>query len=369
MELKELFQGIYADKTVLITGHTGFKGTWLTYWLTKLGANVIGYSLDIPTEPSHFKLLGLSNNIKHILGDIRDQKELLNVFASYQPDIVFHLAAQALVRTSYESPTETFSTNLIGTVNVLECCRLTASVRGIVNVTSDKCYENFEDDRPYNEQDRMGGYDPYSASKGGAELIANAYRSSFFNVKEYKKTHNITLASVRAGNVIGGGDWSKDRLIPDIIKATINNQVTAIRNPNATRPWQHVLEPLSGYLLIGQQMLQDNNKFSGGWNFGPLDMETLSVREVAAVASNEWRRVQFKFDTPKNAPHEANLLRLDCTKAKEQLAWLPVWDAKLAIKKTIEWYKKYVELDKLYTEQQLHEYVNLAKKRAYNWAI
>ena len=365
--IKRLFKSIYFGKTVLLTGHTGFKGSWLAFWLTQLGAKVVGFSLDVPTEPNHFKLLKLEDKITHILGDVRDIDNLRQVFNSHKPDIVFHLAAQSLVRPSYEFPLDTFSTNVMGTANVFEASRLSDSVVGIVNVTSDKCYENFEDDRPYKEEDRMGGYDPYSASKGAAELVANSYRSSFFNLDEYGKTHKILLASVRAGNVIGGGDWSKNRLIPDIIKAASQNETTSIRSPFATRPWQHVLEPLSGYLLIGQHLLEGNKEVSDGWNFGPANNETKTVEEVITLSSQKWDKVKFQIDVPKNAPHEANLLRLDCTKVFNKLNWLPVWDAEESISKTIQWYKAFYESDRIDTLSQFQEYINIAIAKQYSW--
>ncbi len=369
VEITKLFKGIYKGKTILLTGHTGFKGAWLAYWLTQLEANVIGYSSDIPTEPNHFKLLKLEDKITHIIGDIRDKVNLLHVFNTHKPDIVFHLAAQSLVRPSYESPLNTFSTNIMGTANVFEASRISDSIRGIVNVTSDKCYENFEDDRPYKEEDRMGGYDPYSASKGAAELVANSYRSSFFNLKEYGKSHNILLASVRAGNVIGGGDWSKNRLIPDIVKAASQNNVTYIRSPFATRPWQHVLEPLSGYLLIGQHLLEGNKEVSDGWNFGPANNETKTVEEVITISSEKWNKVKFQIEIPKNAPHEAKLLRLDCTKVNNKLSWLPVWNAETSISKTILWYQAFYENNRIETATQFQEYINIAVDKEFSWTI
>jgi len=365
--IKALFKGVYAGKTVLVTGHTGFKGSWLTLWLIQLGANVVGYSLDIPTDPNHYKLLKFENNITHIHGDVRDKDRLRKVFDSYKPDIIFHLAAQSLVRPSYESPLTTFSTNVMGTANVFEVSRLSDSVLGIVNVTSDKCYENFEDDRPYKEEDRMGGYDPYSASKGAAELVANSYRSSFFNTEEYGIKHKILLASVRAGNVIGGGDWSINRLIPDIIKAASQGATTSIRSPFATRPWQHVLEPLSGYLLIGQQIIEGNKEISDGWNFGPANNETKTVEEVITLSSQKWDKVKFQIDVPEDGPHEANLLRLDCTKVINNLKWLPVWDAEECISKTILWYKAYYVNDRIDTLIQLQDYIEVAISKKYVW--
>ena len=361
-----LFGGNYAGKTILLSGNTGFKGTWMAYWLTKMGAKVIGYSKDIPSEPSHFKLLKNSYS-DFITGDINDLNHLKKVFNNFQIDIVFHLAAQSLVRYSYNNPIETFQTNVIGTANVIEASKNKASVKGILVITSDKCYENFEDDRPYNENDRMGGYDPYSASKGCAELITSSYRRSFFSINEFGKKHTLILASGRAGNVIGGGDWSEDRLIPDIVKNTAKGLITEIRNPKATRPWQHVLEPLSGYLLLGQKILEGDISVSEGWNFGPKNNETLSVHEVLKTAQNYWNAIAFDTPPQHNIPHEAKLLRLDCTKSNTQLNWLPVWNTDTAIEKTILWYKNYYENNILSTENDIFNYVEDAKKLNYVW--
>ena len=273
-----LFNGIYNNKTVLVTGHTGFKGSWLCFWLIQMGAKVIGYSLEPPTSPNHFELLNL--DMVSVIGDIRDSDKLNAVFAQYQPEIVFHLAAQPLVRLSYKEPVETFETNVIGTLKVFEACRSTKSVRAIVNITSDKCYQNKEWVWGYRENDPMGGYDPYSASKGCAELVTSSYRNSFFNVNEYGKSHNVLLASCRAGNVIGGGDWAKDRLMTDIMVAVSEGKKVVIRNPRATMPWQHVLEPLSGYLMLGQKLFEGKKEFAQAWNFGPGEQGAITVKEV-----------------------------------------------------------------------------------------
>jgi CDP-glucose 4,6-dehydratase len=278
IQYSTLFNGIYNNKTVLVTGHTGFKGSWLCFWLIQMGAKVIGYSLEPPTSPNHFELLNL--DMVSVIGDIRDSDKLNAVFAQYQPEIVFHLAAQPLVRLSYKEPVETFETNVIGTLKVFEACRNTKSVRAIVNITSDKCYENKEWVWGYRENDPMGGYDPYSASKGCAELVTSSYRNSFFNVNEYGKSHNVLLASCRAGNVIGGGDWAKDRLMTDIMVAVSEGKKVVIRNPRATMPWQHVLEPLSGYLMLGQKLFEGKKEFAQAWNFGPGEQGAITVKEV-----------------------------------------------------------------------------------------
>jgi len=335
-----VFSNIYNGKRVLITGHTGFKGSWLSIWLNELGANVIGYALNPPTTPSLFEVCDLKKKVTSIIGDIRNLKMLRDVFEKYQPEIVFHMAAQSLVRYSYKKPVETYETNIIGTVNLLEVCRHTPSVRVIVNITSDKCYENRDQVCGYKEDDPMGGYDPYSSSKGCAELITNAYLKSFFNPENFKE-HGKCLASVRAGNVIGGGDWAEDRLIPDCIKALLENKPIVVRDPDAVRPWQHVLEPLFGYLLLAQHLYQDGPIFSGAWNFGPDDNDVKPVRWLVKQVTEMWgNNASWEIDQGNN-PHEAHYLKLDCSKAKSKLDWHPRWNLKLALDKTIEWYKAY----------------------------
>ena len=361
----KLFGNIYQGKKVVVTGHTGFKGSWLVFWLQKLGAIVYGISDKIYTNPSHIELLQL--NIDESFIDIINYKELSNKLQEIQPDIIFHLAAQALVRYSYQEPIETFTTNIIGTANIFDICRSLASIKGIINVTSDKCYENFENDWAYNESDRMGGYDPYSASKGAAELIVSSYRRSFFNIDSFGNSHHFILASGRAGNVIGGGDWSKDRLIPDLIKNSIANKTTEIRNPSATRPWQHVLEPLSGYLLLGQKVLEGDISVSDGWNFGPKKSEVLTVQKVLEESSLVWENLKFHFPKLENQPHEAHFLRLDCSKANINLNWYPVWDMNQSIKKTINWYKDFYTINKINTEDDLNTYVKDAIEKQIIW--
>ena len=363
--MEELFGSVYKNKNVLVTGHTGFKGSWLVFWLTKLGANVFGYSDKIPTTPSHINLLNLP--INSIIGDIRDKEKIHLAVTNIKPDIIFHLAAQPLVRASYTNPIETFETNILGSANVFEAARSCQSVKAIVNITSDKAYENLELDVAYKEIDRMGGYDPYSASKGAAELVTNCYRNSFFNVNEFGKKHNTLLASARAGNVIGGGDWAEDRLIPDIIKASVLNRPVRIRRPNATRPWQHVLEPLSGYLLLGQKLLEEKKEFADGWNFGPTDNETLKVEEVLLLMKNNWDSLQYFIESSDDNLHEANLLRLNCEKANAFLNWFPVWDMQTAIEKTAIWYKNYYYNNNIITYEQLLEYVNVAQTKEIIW--
>lgn len=353
-----MFKDIYSGKNILVTGHTGFKGSWLVYWLANMGANVVGYSNEIPTKPSHFELLNL--DIKSIFGDIRDLENIDLAIKEVRPDIVFHLAAQPLVRLSYKNPIETYETNVIGTLKVFEACRKN-NVKAIVNITSDKCYENKEWVWGYRENDPMGGYDPYSSSKGCAEILTSSYRNSFFNLDEYKKSHETLLASARAGNVIGGGDWADDRLICDVIRAASKSEVVSIRNPKATRPWQHVLEPLSGYLLLGQRLLEGKKEFADGWNFGPREEGNYNVGDVLLELKKHWDKVEFKFEANSQNPHEANLLKLDCSKANIKLGWKPTWDSKAAFERTIKWYKSFYENKEILTSDDLKNYTDNMK--------
>lgn len=361
----KLFSELYNNKKVIVTGHTGFKGSWLCFWLIKLGADVYGISDKITTNPSHYELLNLK--IHSFFIDIRDRSVLDSKIKEINPDIIFHLAAQPLVRYSYREPVETFETNVMGTINILNTCLSLSNCKGMVNITSDKCYENFEDDRAYHEYDKMGGFDPYSASKGAAELVVSSFRNSFFNIKEFGKNHQFILASARAGNVIGGGDWSEDRLIPDLIKDVIQHKITTIRSPFATRPWQHVLEPLSGYLVLGQKILEGDISISDGWNFGPENNETLAVKEVLEEAKKIWQQINFDFPNLENEPHEASLLRLDCSKANQQLNWIPIWNIHQSIEKTINWYKKFYIENSVTTEADLIAYINHAKTKNSHW--
>lgn len=364
--MDKLFNDIYKKKRVLITGHTGFKGSWLSLWLSKLGARVVGYSIDIPSNPSHFELLGL--DINSIFDDILNKERLSKIIETEKPDIVFHLAAQPLVIESYLNPVKTLETNIIGTLNVLESCRKSKTVKAIVNITSDKCYKNQEWNRGYKEDDPMGGHDPYSASKGCAELIAHSYRNSFFNHDDYGNTHSILLANTRAGNVIGGGDWAKDRLIPDMMKATNKGECVIVRNPQSTRPWQHVLEPLSGYLQLGWKLLEGKKEFSDNWNFGPKDDSSLTVHEVAEQTKKYWGNMKYKIEKNTNRFHEANLLRLDSAKARTKLNWKNVWDQGKTFKKTINWYKNYYENKVILSENDLDDYIRDAKLISAEWA-
>lgn len=359
MEISKLFGGVYKGKKCLITGNTGFKGSWLAYWLTRMGAEVIGYSLKPNTTPNHFNLL--EESYISVVSDIRNISNLQKVFNQYEPEIVFHMAAQALVRYSYENPIETYETNVIGTINVLEVARTSNSVKAIVNVTSDKCYDNKEWIWGYRENDPMGGHDPYSSSKGCAELLTNSYQKSFFN--EGIKL----LASVRSGNVIGGGDWASDRLIPDIVKAASNNETVHIRNPLATRPWQHVLEPLSGYLMLGWRLLEGKKQFAEGWNFGPDLENNVAVSEVVEKSQSFWNKIDYEVDANLSNHHEANLLMLDCSKANKILYWKPVWNLEQTLEKTICWYKKFYQNGELSTNSDLEEFIHSAKDKSLVW--
>jgi CDP-glucose 4,6-dehydratase len=360
-----MFNHIYHDTKVLITGHTGFKGSWLALWLAQMGARITGYSLRPPTEPNHFDLLGL--DIVSMIGDIRDAERLKQAFKECRPEIVFHLAAQPIVRLSYQEPIETFSTNIMGIVNVFEATREIGTVRAIVNVTSDKCYENREWPWGYREIDPMGGYDPYSASKGCSELITSCWRNSFFNPKD-GDGHPTLLASGRAGNVIGGGDWAVDRLIPDMMRAVSLNEKVKIRNPQATRPWQHVLEPLSGYLLLGQKLLEGRKEFAEAWNFGPSEDGNVTVGEIAAQVKKTWPKIDYEIQKSPDQPHEAGMLRLDCSKARTKLQWAPAWDGKTAIVRTVLWYKAFYESNRIHSLDDLHSYVAAAQSRHIAWA-
>lgn len=350
---------IYKGKRVLLTGHTGFKGSWMALWLETLGAKVMGISLPAPSEPSHFDLLKLSIDSRMI--DIRNREELNKAVEEFKPEIVFHLAAQPLVRYSYDFPIETYETNVMGTLNVLEACRRIDAVRAIVCITTDKCYENKEWVWGYRENDPMGGYDPYSSSKGCAELLISSYRNSYFNPKDFGTKHHTLLASGRAGNVIGGGDWALDRLVPDIIRAASKHEKVLIRNPHATRPWQHVLEPLRGYMMLGVKLLEGKKEFAEAWNFGPNDDANISVGEVLTSIKGHWDQVDVEFQKNVEHPHEANLLMLDCSKAKRKLGWQPVLTPAETFEMTAKWYKDFYLESKISTRLQIENYLSSLK--------
>lgn len=361
-----LFSGIYENRRVLVTGHTGFKGSWLVYWLEQMGAKVCGYSTEAPSNPAHIDSLEL--NIENNIGDIRDLKNLSNVLEKFQPEIVFHLAAQPLVRLSYKDPIETYETNVIGTLKVYEACRNCKSVSSIVTITTDKVYENNEWLWGYRENDRLGGKDPYSSSKAAMEILTASYIHSYFHPDNFNE-HNMLIATARAGNVIGGGDWAQDRLIPDIIKASLDKKPVEIRSPHSTRPWQHVLEPLSGYLLLGQKLLERKHEYASAYNFGPAVEEDLSVKLVVEELKKYWDKIDYIIKEPKVKLHEATLLKLDCTKAKLKLNWHPVYDAKKALEVTIKWYKSYYESNELLTKNDLATYIAKAKELNCIWSI
>ena len=348
----------WQGKRVLLTGHTGFKGSWLSLWLQSMGAQVTGYALAPPTNPSLFEIAEVAEGMTSVIGDIRDLAKLQAVFAEHQPEIVIHMAAQPLVRYSYQNPVETYSTNVMGTVHVLEAVRNSPSVKAVVNITTDKCYENREWVWGYRENEPMGGFDPYSNSKGCSELVTSAYRRSFFQDK------GIALASARAGNVIGGGDWAADRLIPDILRAFEQNQPVIIRNPHATRPWQHVLEPLSGYLTLAELLYTDGQACAEGWNFGPHDDDARPVQWIVEHMVSSWGNgASWQLDGGVH-PHEANYLKLDISKAKARLGWQPRWALSAALEKITAWHHAYLASTNMheFTMQQIANYAQPHKE-------
>lgn len=354
-----MFGGLFAGKRVLVTGHTGFKGSWLALWLHELGAQVVGLALDPDTQPNHWSLLNLGDVADHRV-DLRDAESVRRVLAAHQPDIVFHLAAQPLVRRSYREPVDTFASNVTGLVNLFEAVRATPSVRVLVNATTDKVYAEHATDTGYTESDPLGGHDPYSTSKACAELVSDCYRKSFFNDGATR------IATARAGNVIGGGDWAEDRLVPDLVRAANNGQALAIRNPHAVRPWQHVLEPLSGYLCLGQR-LWSRPELAGGWNFGPGHTGEISVRTLVDRLATHWDALRIQHDgTPQ--PHEAAQLRLDASKAQRELGWRPVWGTDTTLTRTACWYQQFLQKGQLASREDLHAYTNDAKRLGLEWA-
>jgi CDP-glucose 4,6-dehydratase len=348
-----VFGECYRNRRVLLTGHTGFKGSWLALWLQSLGAHVIGIALAPDPSPNHWNLLNLALPSHHI--DIRDAATLAGVVKEANPEIVFHLAAQSLVRRSYRTPLETWETNVMGTANLLEACRGLPNLKAVVVVTTDKCYENKESAKGYIEEDRLGGHDPYSASKASVELVASSYRDAFF-AKE-----GILIATARAGNVIGGGDWSEDRIIPDLARAQAKGQDLIVRSPDATRPWQHVLEPLAGYLQLGQKLLEDNKKYEGPWNFGPDSSGALSVSDLLNRMKAKWKAV------PDKTLHETTMLQLDSSKARIQLPWKPVWSIDQQLEMTAEWYRAYQSNGTVISKDQLAAYQQAAKAGKAAW--
>ncbi|MCB0422840.1 MAG: CDP-glucose 4,6-dehydratase [Bdellovibrionales bacterium] len=358
MESVVVNSNFWKGKRVFLTGHTGFKGAWLAFWLHSMGAKVTGVALAPSTEPNLFSILGLESKIDSYFLDIRNYEELSALLQKSEPEIVLHLAAQALVRDSYQDPLGTYSTNIMGTAHVLEALRQTPSVRSGLIVTTDKCYENKEWVYGYRETDPMGGYDPYSSSKGCAELVTASYRSSYFNPEDHS-SHKVGIASARAGNVIGGGDWSKDRLVPDIVSAITKKVPLHIRSPHSTRPWQHVLTPLSGYLILSEQLYNNGDQFSEAYNFGPDDDATVTVGDMTQRFGEVWGDMSNIVIEKAPQPHEAGLLKLDSSKAKAKLKWSPRWGFQETIEKTVEWYRTYYEnsSDIVHlTERQLLEF-------------
>ena len=349
LTLEEL-KSFYNGKKVLVTGHTGFKGSWLVRILTLAGAQVTGYALNPPTDPNLFEIAGLEDTIHSVVGDVRDLTHLRRVFDEVKPEIVFHLAAQPIVRESYKEPVYTYETNVMGTVNILECVRLTDTVRSFLNVTTDKVYENKEWEYGYRECDPLDGYDPYSNSKSCSELVTHSYKKSFF------EDGRCAISTSRAGNVIGGGDWAKDRLVPDIVRALHKGEEIVLRNPAAVRPWQHVLEPLGGYLLLGYLASVRYADLSNAYNFGPNPEDTLTVEQMTALATDIWGIGKYRVEQNLSAPHEAGLLKLDISLAKAELGWKPAMNAREALELTLQWYKTYYQ-DKGFisdlTEQQI----------------
>lgn len=334
------FEKIYKGKNVLITGHTGFKGSWMSIWLNSLGANVIGYALDPYTEYDNFVVSNLKDKIIDIRGDIRDKNKLNEVFKKYKPEFVFHMAAQPIVSISYELPVDTYEINVMGTINVLEAIRNTAETKVGIIITTDKCYQNVEQVWGYRENDSLGGYDPYSSSKGAAEIAINSWRSSFMNPNNYE-SHGKSIASVRAGNVIGGGDWSKNRLIPDCIRALENEEIIEIRNPNAIRPWEHVLEPLSGYLLLGLKIYNNPSLYCEAWNFGPNINSAIPVIDICNKIVDKYGRGNIKCIENREKIYESNILTLDISKAIFKLGWHPTLNIDEALSLTVDWYRRY----------------------------
>ncbi|MFT4171279.1 MAG: CDP-glucose 4,6-dehydratase [Rhodocyclaceae bacterium] len=348
----------WEGRRVFLTGHTGFKGSWLSLWLGSMGARVTGYALAPPTSPSLFDSARVGEGMQSIIADVCDAATLSAALREARPEIVIHMAAQALVRYSYDQPVQTYATNVMGTVNVLEAVRQTGGVRAVVVVTSDKCYDNREWPWGYRENEPMGGHDPYSNSKGCAELVTAAYRDSFFAPARWAE-HGTAVASARAGNVIGGGDWALDRLVPDLLRGIAAGEEVVIRSPGAIRPWQHVLEPLCGYLTLAERLYEEGSAFGEGWNFGPHDEDAQPVAWIADALTSMWGpSARYRIDAPADAPHEANYLKLDCSKARQRLHWHPRWRLREALVRICDWQRAYLE------GQDMHA-VTLAQIRQY----
>jgi CDP-glucose 4,6-dehydratase len=357
------FQTAYGGRRVFVTGHTGFKGSWLCLWLEHLGARVTGYALAPSTEPSHYALLDLA--LDSVIADLKDGPALHAALEAAQPEIVFHLAAQPIVLRSYEDPLETFETNVLGTARLLEACRHVESVQAVIVVTTDKCYENREWIYGYREDDRLGGHDPYSASKAAAELVTASFRRSFFETPQGSRAR---VATARAGNVIGGGDWTEHRLVPDVMRAASESRPVRIRNPGSSRPWQHVLEPLSGYLTLGAELLAGRQELATAWNFGPGLDSNLTTAELFALMQRSWPEIRCELAPQEQAPHEAGLLMLDSTKARRELGWRPTWNLETTLHETVRWYRTFYEEGRAISEEQLAQYVEGAARLGVPWA-
>ena len=357
MAIGKVNPDFWKGKRVFITGHTGFKGSWLSLWLQQMGAEVKGFSLEPPTTPSLFEVAKVADHMQSEIGDVRDLTKLSQSIVSFNPDILLHLAAQPLVRYSYREPVETYSTNVMGTVNVLEASRQANNLKTIVVITTDKCYENREWEWGYRENEPMGGYDPYSNSKGCAELVVSAYRRSFFNSND-----TAAVASARAGNVVGGGDWAEDRLIPDILRAFEKQQPVIIRNPLSTRPWQHVLEPLSGYLVLAQHLWQEGQIFAEGWNFGPKDDDCRPVQWILDNMVHFWGKGAYYEIDKSQQPHEANFLKLDCSKAATRLKWHPQWRLEYTLEKITTWHRAWLDRKNMKNHclEEIKDYMQVA---------
>jgi CDP-glucose 4,6-dehydratase len=371
--MERVFGGVFQGIPVLVTGHTGFKGSWLSIWLNELGAKVIGYSLDPPTVPSNFEASRLSQHIVDIRDDVRRLDALCRVIEEFKPQVVFHLAAQAIVLESYASPKDTFDINVGGTVNILEAIRLTNSVKAAVCITSDKCYQNQEWAWGYREIDRLGGSEPYSASKAMAELAISSYRQSFFPMDRYEE-HGIAIASTRAGNVIGGGDWGKDRIVSDSVRALMEDQIVPVRHPNSVRPWQFILESLSGYLWLTLKLLREGCRYAEAWNFGPPEQLAISVRDLVQELIELWGTGEWEDVSSDQAPHETGLLRLSWEKAANLLGWQPVYTWHEALAETVDWFKKYhesgvsVDMYDICVEQ-IRRYIDRARELGAVWTL
>jgi CDP-glucose 4,6-dehydratase len=363
LESMEINNNFWLGKKIFLTGHTGFKGAWLSIWLKVLGANVIGFSLPPDTKPNMFQLIEKDIDIESIFGDVRDFELVKKSIIHHKPDFVIHLAAQSIVRQSYTSPLETFQVNVIGTANILEAIRHVGSIRAAVCITSDKCYENREWIWKYRENDPMGGWDPYSASKGCSELVISSYRKSFFHTDQYDK-HGVAIASARAGNVIGGGDWGADRLIPDIMRAFSENKKVIIRNPNSIRPWQHVLDLLKGYILLSERLCEHGPEYADAWNFGPSDSDEVTVLGIVEHIAKLWRDGASWSIVPDSIHHEATMLKLDSSKARSRLGWVPKLNITDALDHLVSWYRNYYNSRSnvySFTEDQILSYMNRIK--------